>query len=689
MKKQNSTKKALICSVLALVLCCSMLVGTTFAWFTDSVTSKGNIIQTGSLDVEMFWTNANVDVPAKGDDAWIDASAGAMFNNTLWEPGYVEAKHIMVANEGTLAFNYKLRIVANGVVSKLADVIDVYVVGTEKDSDGNMIDATKAVDRDNLGTWMGTLTQVLGSGVSSSNALYRHVNGSLQAGETDTWTLVLKMRESAGNEYQNLSIGTSFSVELLATQMASEEDSFGADYDAKVPDPEIPAALVRPLENLTINATINDFGNSVPAKEITLNTAYRFEPTIFNEYPDGNSVYDDVDSSFYKQWHADFYVYADRDIPAGSIGLAGSYEEFAPFNNNNWVAITNEGEDMDIPANEGVRLLYSMFNNPCVVTYKNLCQYANDGIGFECGAYAIDAAALAGTTITVELRLYETNVDWTESSHGGCEETGKYEIVGTFNYTFPQPVSTTDELNELLAAGGDLGTIQLTDDLVGDVVVPQNSEANVIIDGNGHTIEGSILVDGKSATITSAGLTIKNLNFKADSISADACIQLGQSGNNNTRYTCNVTVENCTFDVPGAVGVKSYTGGDKNLTIINCTATENAHSLAQLKGIDGVLVKDCTVNSVRGINFNNSLNVVVENCTIDVQKYAVRFGESNNTIVENYEIIDSTIVSDNVDNDAAIVLRAGATNANLTITNTTVTAGVEMSGHEDANVIIK
>ena len=101
---------------------------------------------------------------------------------------------------------------------------------------------------------------------------------------------------------------------------------------------------------------------------------------------------------------------------------------------------------------------------------------------------------------------------------------------------------------------------------------------------------------GKSATYTTAALTIKDLNFNADSISADACIRLG-NGNNATRYTCNVTVSGCTFDVTGAVAVKSYTGGDKNLTIVDCTVTDKAHSLVQAKGIDGVLVENCTVNS--------------------------------------------------------------------------------------------
>ena len=72
--KKFSTKKALVLSVLSLCLCLAMLLGTTFAWFTDEVTSSGNIIQTGTLKVGMYWVEGDEVVPAKGDAAWIDAS---------------------------------------------------------------------------------------------------------------------------------------------------------------------------------------------------------------------------------------------------------------------------------------------------------------------------------------------------------------------------------------------------------------------------------------------------------------------------------------------------------------------------------------------------------------------------------------------------------------------------------------
>ena len=228
-------------------------------------------------------------------------------------------------------------------------------------------------------------------------------------------------------------------------------------------------------------------------------------------------------------------------------------------------------------------------------------------------------------------------------------------------------------LQDLLdnAVNGD--TIELVADIEGDVTVNQKADVKIAIEGNGHNYAGVITVDGKSKTYTTAGVTIKNLNFEAETISADACIRLGD-GTNATRYTCNVTVDSCTFDVPGAVGVKSYTGGDKNLKITNCTATANAHSLVQAKGIDGILVEKCTVNSKNGLNFNNSTNVTVDQCTVDVKGYAVRYGESSGGegAAEKYYIKNSSLKSAGDEGDAVIILRGTADYATLTITETTI-----------------
>ena len=81
MTNLKSTRRALFTSVIAFVLCFSMLLGTTYAWFTDSVTSTGNIIKTGTLDITLEYKDTF-------DGDWKDASTGAIFDYENWEPGY-------------------------------------------------------------------------------------------------------------------------------------------------------------------------------------------------------------------------------------------------------------------------------------------------------------------------------------------------------------------------------------------------------------------------------------------------------------------------------------------------------------------------------------------------------------------------------------------------------------------------
>ena len=260
----------------------------------------------------------------------------------------------------------------------------------------------------------------------------------------------------------------------------------------------------------------------------------------------------------------------------------------------------------------------------------------------------------------------------------------------TYDADAEYPVASIEELQEAIENAEDGDILSFTTDIVGDITIPQSSDVDFTINGNGNELKGTILVNGKSATYTTAGVNIRNVKFTADSISTDACIQLG-NGDNNTRYTCNVTIEGCTFDVPGAVGVKSYTGGDKNLTIIKCTATEKAHSLAQLKGIDGVLVENCKVYSKNGINFNNSDNVTVDGCTVDVKGYAVRFGESSGGTgaAETYLIKDCSLKSANDEGDATIILRGTADNSTLTIQNTTISGTPDIANTANNATVVK
>ena len=220
MTKQKTTKRALLLSVLSLVVCVSMFVGTTFAWFTDSVTSAGNIIKSGSLDVEMLWSDDNA--------TWEDAANGAIFDYQYWEPGYTEVKYIKIRNVGDLAFKFRLDIIPNDASAdslKLAEVIDVYLLSAEE------------IDRTDLNGEIpvGTLADLMADADGAAYGALLPENGSdrydAPKGEI-AYCIVLKMQESAGNEYQDLTVGDGFKVRLLATQYTYEEDSFDDQYDA-------------------------------------------------------------------------------------------------------------------------------------------------------------------------------------------------------------------------------------------------------------------------------------------------------------------------------------------------------------------------------------------------------------------------------------------------------------------------
>lgn len=222
-------KKAFVASLFATLLCVSMLVGSTFAWFTDSVTSAGNIIKSGTLDIDLL---------AKGGETGYTeyTSLGTehtpVFNYTLWEPGYTSWANVKVENKGSLALKYTMTITAKGAngdaiaaaAIKLAEVIDVYYKASE---------VAKPASRDLSGlTKIGTLAEVLAGGGAVT------VNDNMLAGASDFATIALHMQETAGNEYQNLSVGTSFDIMIVATQYTYESDSFNDQYDVNAEYPE-------------------------------------------------------------------------------------------------------------------------------------------------------------------------------------------------------------------------------------------------------------------------------------------------------------------------------------------------------------------------------------------------------------------------------------------------------------------
>ncbi len=216
MTNSRTTKKALLSSALALLMCVAMLIATTFAWFTDTASTSVNKIQAGKLDVELYYANNTTGGAGttwyqitNATDAlqFVKAEAGAE-QKVLWEPGCTYSlPALKIVNAGNLALKYKVMFAAT-------------------DTDENNLKLAKVLDVTMNGQPAGTLYDVL---TSTDGDGYAH--GELTGGkETDPITLSVKMRSDAGNEYQDLKIG-GIAITVLATQLESEYDSTTNDYD--------------------------------------------------------------------------------------------------------------------------------------------------------------------------------------------------------------------------------------------------------------------------------------------------------------------------------------------------------------------------------------------------------------------------------------------------------------------------
>ncbi len=256
MKNSKIRRGALLGSAISLLLCFAMLLGTTFAWFTDSVSSESNKIVAGNLKVDLELKDK-----LSGTWASVKENKDPIFTHTNWEPGYVDAKILRVQNEGSLALKWKAKIYTAAHLTELADVIDVYVYDFGIVSDENAGTVAYPADRNLVAhnyVRIGTLAEYI-------NSVEGIHFGTLEANETAYFGVAFKMQKSAGNDYQEMGLGGTFDIQILATQLASEEDSFGPEYDEESPYPIVPSYPVTTTEQLK-----NKLANALPGDEIFL-----------------------------------------------------------------------------------------------------------------------------------------------------------------------------------------------------------------------------------------------------------------------------------------------------------------------------------------------------------------------------------------------------------------------------------
>lgn len=238
MTNSKSTKRALVSSALAILMCVAMLIGTTFAWFTDTASTGVNKIQAGNLDIELQmkdndgkWVNAE----GKILPFLVEGKIPADGTQILWEPGctyYVP--EVRVLNKGNLAVKFEYIPEALGVTGKLAEVLEL-VFKTPVDANGEEVNIEPEI---------------------------------LKPGEASPeWSFGYHMLESAGNEYQNAT-ATGMCLTVVATQATYEKDSIDDQYDK---DAEYPILVTTgdELQAIVSNATAHV--NIVLTNSITTN----------------------------------------------------------------------------------------------------------------------------------------------------------------------------------------------------------------------------------------------------------------------------------------------------------------------------------------------------------------------------------------------------------------------------------
>ena len=293
MTSSKSTKRALLTSVLALLMCVAMLIGTTFAWFTDTASTGVNKIVSGNLKVDIIGADSDSHIEKLN----FTKAAGAEGEALLWEPGcrYL-TQGFRIANKGNLALKWKAEINKDNIVDgkaaptakdgkSLLDVIDFYVV--------------------------------TGTGENAPEVAIEDFVGNLaKDAKSDVYYIKGVMQTTAGNDYQDLTLD-GITITVYATQDTVENDSFNDQYDK---DAGYPVASAAEMKEALANGGIVSVNKDIKTDNIGDNVADRItisQPTTLNL--DAKIISPDDMANNSKNFCA-LIVDADTTINAGENG---------------------------------------------------------------------------------------------------------------------------------------------------------------------------------------------------------------------------------------------------------------------------------------------------------------------------------------------------------------------------------
>ena len=284
MTSSKSTKRALISSALALLMCVTMLVGATFAWFTDTASTGVNKIQAGNLDIKVeYRTTAGGEWKTLDNATDLFGAAG-----TLFEPGHTRVVELRITNAGNLALKYKIGM---NVVSEtagtnkagnpynLSDYLKVATTGIQQYNPTDQISSLMErliFQKGDFGMWTARDFANFELEYTSNGSVH-----ALQPGAAQILGIKVYMPETVGNDANAISTtqaaSINFGLNVVATQYTTESDSFGNTYDKDATYPVIVSNQQQTNDAIT-NATDKKANISIASGQtITLDNGIAHE----------------------------------------------------------------------------------------------------------------------------------------------------------------------------------------------------------------------------------------------------------------------------------------------------------------------------------------------------------------------------------------------------------------------------
>lgn len=624
MTNKKSTKRALLLSVLSLLLCVSMLIGSTFAWFTDSVTSGANKITAGNLDVDVYYGD-----PANKNS--IQDVVDVLFQDIeLWEPGAMVWEQLTVVNNGSLALKYAMNLnvldasIVNG--HSLTEVLKVAVLDAEP-------------TRESIKN--ATLLDLASFVVESEKALL--------SGDSDTFYVAIYWAPTANDndynvptdQYATEQLSVDLGINVIATQYTHEEDSFDDQYDV--------VDIVNGNQAMTLTA------NEAPALDPAKQTTTVDIPA--NTYDDGDeiSIAVNTENSLFAVSAANAATVASLDVTLSVNGEKQEAEIVGYYTVTTYISTGLTDVDVVYTGTDGrdqpIFVSYDAETGKLVFKTNHFSEYAVFAKAIAVDVPADHAYTTAGAVVEA-LKVENAGVtlveDLTAADKVALKEAItaagselKTEIPNVETVLAVTVVNSVEELKDALANGG---SILLGADLTITETIEIRADAELALGEYTLTCNVNkarafkVAADGVDFVLNADGATV---NFGNGTYGV---VEIADNLDGAT-----VTVNNGTFagTTDNGAFVKLRDGANNKVTLNNVTYTDNcAHnasaSNAFVAGTDGRTVENYNV-TINGGTYNVSLGfhldaptkLTMNGVTLNTKGFGIEAG--------NAEIVNCTI----------------------------------------------